>query len=86
MTDRGQLDGHGAHLVPLVGTTILVVILVVNQVLKAMPDPGTVENVCLGICGCGACPRSIYGLLIIAALTVAASYVISVPKDWPDDD
>ena len=86
MTDRAQLDGHGAHLLPVVAITILVVILVVNQVLKATPEPGTVKDVCLGMCGCGACPRFIYGLLIIAALTVAASYVISVPNDWPDDE
>ena len=77
MTDRAQLDGRGSYLVPVIATTILVVILVVNQVLKAMPDPGTVDSVCMGLCNCGICPPSFYALPIITLVLVATSYLVT---------
>lgn len=86
MTDRAQLDSRGIHLIPLAGILILVLVLVVNQVLEAIPDPDSVETVCLGLCGCGACPPSFYALPVITALTILASYVVSFPKRVPDDE
>ena len=86
MTDRAQFDSRGVHLIPLAGTTILILILVANQVIEQMPDPGSVKNVCLGICGCGACPPSFYALVTGTLAVLWVSHLVRGDLRPSDDD
>lgn len=85
MTDRAQADSGGLIAVAVLGIASIVAILVGGQISSHLPGPGTVENVCLGVCGCGACPPAFYALSVIGLLVFVASYVISVPDGWPPD-
>lgn len=86
MSDRGQLGGKADKVVPLAMTTLAVLVLVAAEVIKRLPEPGTIKNVCLGICGCGACPRLYYVAGIVLVLSVFASIVFSRTERVPPDE
>ena len=84
MTDRAQFTTP--RIVPVALVSILILVLVLNQVFTALPEPGSVENVCLGVCGCGACPPAFYAVPVIGLVVLVASLVVSFPKSLEQDD
>jgi len=86
MTDRAQYDKGGLIAVAVLTLVLSVGVVVAEQVINHVPDPGTVDSVCMGLCNCGVCPPSFYALPVITVLTILASYVVSFPKEWPDDE
>ena len=84
MTDRAQVSTPSIGAVTPV--SIVVLVLVTNEVFTALPEPGSVETVCLGVCGCGACPPAFYAVPVIGLLVLVASLVVSFPKSLEQDD